>query len=242
MPVQRIGLAEIAESPIDWMFTPESLSYEPRKAVRYGLRPHQKEALEKIQEGFQNHDRGKWISACGTGKTFTSLKLAERRCADNDGHLKVLFLAPSIALVSQTLREWMAQSQPRIRPMVVCSDTKASRKTEDITTYDIPLPTTDAARLAEQMKASGRRGKQMTVVFSTYQSIDVVARAQRESTARSPSARQRLPARRQAALHDGDTAHLRRGVQAQGSRPLGSRRVDGRRDGVRPAVSPAGVR
>ena len=65
--------------------------------------------------------------------------------------------------------------------MVVCSDTKASRKTEDITTYDIPLPTTDAARLAEQMKASGRRGKQMTVVFSTYQSIDVVARAQRES-------------------------------------------------------------
>ena len=181
VPVQRIGLAEIAESPIDWMFTPESLSYEPRKAVRYGLRPHQKEALEKIQEGFQNHDRGKWISACGTGKTFTSLKLAEQRCADNDGHLKVLFLAPSIALVSQTLREWMAQSQTRIRPMVVCSDTKASRKTEDITTYDIPLPTTDAARLAEQMKASGRRGKQMTVVFSTYQSIDVVARAQRES-------------------------------------------------------------
>ncbi|MEA5649144.1 MAG: type ISP restriction/modification enzyme [Cutibacterium granulosum] len=181
LPVQRIGLAEIAESPIDWMFTPEKLSYEPRKAVRYGLRPHQKEALEKIQEGFQNHDRGKWISACGTGKTFTSLKLAERRCADNDGHLKVLFLAPSIALVSQTLREWMAQSQTRIRPMVVCSDTKASRKTEDITTYDIPLPTTDAARLAEQMKVSGRRGKQMTVVFSTYQSIDVVARAQRES-------------------------------------------------------------
>ena len=181
VPVQRIGLAEIAESPIDWMFTPESLSYEPRKAVRYGLRPHQKEALEKIQEGFQNHDRGKWISACGTGKTFTSLKLAEQRCADNDGHLKVLFLAPSIALVSQTLREWMAQSQTRIRPMVVCSDTKASRKTEDITTYDIPLPTTDAARLAEQMKVSGRRGKQMTVVFSTYQSIDVVARAQRES-------------------------------------------------------------
>ena len=39
LPVQRIGLAEIAESPIDWMFTPESLSYEPRKAVRYGLRP-----------------------------------------------------------------------------------------------------------------------------------------------------------------------------------------------------------
>ncbi|MDU1588259.1 MAG: DEAD/DEAH box helicase family protein, partial [Cutibacterium avidum] len=122
IPVQRIGLTEIAESPIDWMQqSRDSLNFEPRRAVRYGLRPHQKEALAKIHEGFQTHDRGKWISACGTGKTFTSLKLAEQLCAENGGRLKVLFLAPSIALVSQTLQEWMAQSQTTIRPMVVCS-------------------------------------------------------------------------------------------------------------------------
>ncbi|MGK2351632.1 restriction endonuclease [Cutibacterium sp. V947] len=182
IPVQRIGLTEIAESPIDWMQqSRDSLNFEPRRAVRYGLRPHQKEALAKIHEGFQTHDRGKWISACGTGKTFTSLKLAEQMCAENGGRLKVLFLAPSIALVSQTLQEWMAQSQTTIRPMVVCSDTRASRKAEDITTHDIPIPTTDAARLAEQMAVGGRRGKQMIVVFSTYQSIDVVAQAQRIS-------------------------------------------------------------
>ncbi|WP_036932052.1 DEAD/DEAH box helicase family protein, partial [Cutibacterium avidum] len=182
IPVQRIGLTEIAESPIDWMQqSRDSLNFEPRRAVRYGLRPHQKEALAKIHEGFQTHDRGKWISACGTGKTFTSLKLAEQLCAENGGRLKVLFLAPSIALVSQTLQEWMAQSQTTIRPMVVCSDTRASRKAEDITTHDIPIPTTDAARLAEQMAVGGRRGKQMIVVFSTYQSIDVVAQAQRTS-------------------------------------------------------------
>lgn len=180
VPVQRIGLAEIAESPIDWM-RHGRLDFEPRKAVRYGLRPHQKDAITKIQDGFTTHDRGQWISACGTGKTFTSLKLAEQRCADNGGHLTVLFLAPSISLVSQTLREWMAQTQTDIRPFVVCSDTKASRQAEDITTHDIPLPTTDAARLAELMAGGGRRGKQMTVVFSTYQSIDVVARAQKAS-------------------------------------------------------------
>ena len=182
IPVQRIGLADIAEAPIDWMQRSQDLlDFEPRKAVRYGLRPHQKEAIASIQAGFQTHDRGKWISACGTGKTFTSLKLAEQRCVDNGGRLKVLFLAPSISLVSQTLREWMAQTQTDIRPFVVCSDTKASKQAEDITTHDIPLPTTDADRLAEQMAAAGRRGKQMTVVFSTYQSIDVVARAQQQS-------------------------------------------------------------
>jgi len=182
IPVQRIGLADIAESPIDWMLeSKQGLEFKLKKAVRYSLRPHQKDAIAAIREGFVTHDRGKWISACGTGKTFTSLKLAEQLAAENGGQLKVLFLAPSISLVSQTLREWMAQTQTDIRPFVVCSDTKAGRQAEDITTHDIPLPTTDAARLASEMAKIGRRGRQMTVVFSTYQSIDVVAQAQHQS-------------------------------------------------------------
>lgn len=182
IPVQRIGLAEIAESPIDWMRSiAGGLDFQLKKAVRFGLRPHQKLAIEKITEGFTTRDRGKWISACGTGKTFTSLKLAEQLCASNGGQLKVLFLAPSISLVSQSLREWMAQSQTDIRPFVVCSDTKAGRQAEDITIHDIPLPTTDADRLAAGLASVGRRMRGMTVVFSTYQSIDVVAQAQRSS-------------------------------------------------------------
>ncbi|QCV87985.1 damage-inducible protein [Acidipropionibacterium jensenii] len=184
VPVQRIGMADIAESRVDWMFhSDDPLGFTARKAVRFGMRPHQKEAIDAIQAGFASHDRGQWISACGTGKTFTSLKLAERRCAENEGHLKVLFLAPSISLVSQSLREWLAQSQTPIRPLVVCSDTKASRQAEDITVHDIPLPTTDPDRLVAEMAAGGRRGRQMTVIFSTYQSIDVVARAQKQSGA-----------------------------------------------------------
>ena len=180
IPVQRIGLADIAESPIDWMQQqPGKLAFELKKAVKYGLRPHQKAAIDAILSGFGTHDRGKWISACGTGKTFTSLKLAERLCADNNGQLRVLFLAPSISLVSQSLREWMAQTQTDIQPFVVCSDTKAGRQAEDITTHDIPLPTTDASRLAVNLAGVGKRFKGMTVVFSTYQSIDVVAQAQK---------------------------------------------------------------
>ncbi|GAA0353828.1 Helicase [Micropruina glycogenica] len=182
IPVQRIGLADIAESPIDWMQTqPHQLAFELKKAVKYGLRQHQKAAIDAIRDGFTSHDRGKWISACGTGKTFTSLRLAEGMCDDNGGRLKVLFLAPSISLVSQSLREWMAQTQIDISPLVVCSDTKAGRQAEDITTHDIPLPTTNVERLVENLAGVGRRGKAMTVVFSTYQSIDVVAQAQQQA-------------------------------------------------------------
>jgi predicted helicase len=183
IPVQRIGLAEIAESPIDWMqAAPGLLEFQLKKAVKYGLRPHQKAAIERITAGFATSARGKWISACGTGKTFTSLKLAEQLCTENGGQLKVLFLAPSISLVSQSLREWMAQTQTDIRPFVVCSDTKAGAQAEDITTHDIPLPTTDTARLAEGLASVGKRLRGMTVVFSTYQSIDVVAQAQMSSS------------------------------------------------------------
>lgn len=179
IPVQRIRLADLADSPIDWMFH-DDRRFEVRRAVRHGLRPHQKEAVAKILEGFRAHDRGKWISACGTGKTFTSLKLAEQMCQVNQGALRVLFLAPSISLVSQSLREWMGQTQTDIHPFVVCSDTKASRQAEDISTHDIRLPTTDADRLAGELGGVGKRTRGMTVVFATYQSIDVVARAQRQ--------------------------------------------------------------
>ncbi len=183
IPVQRIGLAEIAESPIDWMrLVPGGLDFELKRAVKHGLRKDQKKAIAKITAGFAEHDRGKWISACGTGKTFTSLRLAEQLCSENGGQLKVLFLAPSISLVSQSLREWMAQSQTDVRPFVVCSDTKAGRQAEDITTHDIPLPTTNAAKLAEGLASVGKRMRGMTVVFSTYQSIDVVAQAQKSSS------------------------------------------------------------
>ena len=179
IPVQRIGLQELAAAPIDWNLTNKiRVEVDLTQAKKFSTRPHQAQAIAAIREGFESHDRGQWISACGTGKTFTSLKLAEQMAADNDGSLKVLFLAPSIQLVSQTLREWTSQTTTDLRAAVVCSDQKASRAAEDISPHDIPLPaTTDAGELAERLN-SARRATGLSVVFSTYQSIEVVAKAQ----------------------------------------------------------------
>ena len=181
IPVQRIGLADIAESPIDWAFADAKnpLEVNLSRAAKFTTRPHQDKAIAAIRDGFAQGARGQWISACGTGKTFTSLKLAEQMAVEAGGSLRVLFLAPSIQLVAQTLREWTAQSQADLRAFVVCSDTKASRAAEDISPHDIPLPaTTDPAELKDRL-ATAKRAQGLSVVFSTYQSIDVVAQAQK---------------------------------------------------------------
>ncbi|HMR12506.1 MAG TPA: DEAD/DEAH box helicase family protein [Arachnia sp.] len=179
IPVQRIGVEHLTASPIDWAFaSPDGLRVEIERAARFRTLPHQDEAIASIVSGLEELDRGQWISACGTGKTFTSLKLAERLSEARGGSLRVLFLAPSIQLVAQTLREWTAQSAADLRAFVVCSDTSASRAAEDISPHDLPLPaSTDPVELRDRL-AAGRRGAGLSVVFSTYQSVGVVAEAQ----------------------------------------------------------------
>ena len=41
-------------------------------------RPHQQEAIEALCAGFDGHDRGQLVMACGTGKTLVALWAAER--------------------------------------------------------------------------------------------------------------------------------------------------------------------
>lgn len=182
-PVQRIGMAEIAESPIDWDIAWPAggdLRIELSPASRHQPRPHQEQAIDAVFRGFAaGNDRGKLIMACGTGKTFTALKIAERTAAENGGAARILFLVPSISLLSQTLRGWTAQTELDLRAFAVCSDTKVSRTAEDYNVHDVPIPvTTDPARLAQEMEHR-KRAKGLTVVFSTYQSLAAVAEAQR---------------------------------------------------------------
>ncbi|MBE5440129.1 helicase [Mycobacteroides abscessus subsp. abscessus] len=181
IPVQRIGLAEIADSPIDWdiAWVGGDLQIDVSEATRHEPRPHQATAIEKVFAGFATgHDRGKLIMACGTGKTFTALKIAERTAIENGGNARILFAVPSISLLSQTLREWTAQTQLDLRAFAVCSDTKVSRAAEDINTYDVAIPvTTNAATLAHEIEHR-TRAKGLTVVFTTYQSLPVIADAQ----------------------------------------------------------------
>ncbi|MCK8673951.1 DEAD/DEAH box helicase [Rhodococcus sp. HM1] len=183
IPVQRIGLTEIAESPIAWNiedWTDGVPQVRLTEAERHDPRPHQAEAIEKVFAGFAaGHDRGKLVMACGTGKTFTALKIAERTAAENGGHAKILFAVPSISLLSQTLREWTAQTRLDLRAFAVCSDRKVSRAAEDIGAHDVAIPvTTDAETLTAEM-AHRKRAKGLTVVFTTYQSLPVVAEAQK---------------------------------------------------------------
>ncbi|MGY2125874.1 DEAD/DEAH box helicase [Nocardia gipuzkoensis] len=180
VPVRRIGVSDLEASPIDWsqfsIETPEVLVTTGRNK----LRAHQVDAIEAVTTGFAAHDRGKLIMACGTGKTYTSLALAQQLVGAGGS---VLFLVPSISLLSQTLREWSNQSEIPLRPLAVCSDRKSTRRSandnEDIATVDLALPaTTNVPVLVDRLHLAEADTEAMTVVFSTYQSIDVVARAQ----------------------------------------------------------------
>ncbi|MFC7458044.1 DEAD/DEAH box helicase [Brachybacterium sp. GCM10030267] len=183
VPVRRLGLEDFEQSRIDWATfnpaTPTVLSL----AGASDLRPYQRTAIEKVVEGFGTSDRGRMIMACGTGKTFTSLRLTEEYVGAGGS---VLFLVPSIALLSQALREWSNNTTLGMTAMAVCSDAKASRgrkaseDSSEISVVDLALPaTTDPARLAQRMKEARVNGDGMRVVFATYQSIDVVSHAQK---------------------------------------------------------------
>ncbi len=147
------------------------------------LKPHQKKALKKAHEHYKKNDRGQMIMACGTGKTFAALRLVEQE-TKNKG--LILVLVPSIALINQTLNEWNSFSQKPIYPICVCSDSTASRKkvteTDDLTDtpVDLAMPAcTDAKSVAHQLSTAMDKAEGMTVVYSTYQSIDVISKAQK---------------------------------------------------------------
>ncbi|WP_232466206.1 type ISP restriction/modification enzyme [Diaminobutyricimonas sp. LJ205] len=177
IPTWRLGVDDLAESDIDWsqysLAKPDDLKRAPLKV----LRPHQQEALSNVTAGFQDAARGKLLMACGTGKTFTSLRIAETIAGPGSN---VLFLVPSIALLSQTLKEWSAESELPIRAFAICSDSKVGKNNEDYSVSDLAFPATTSTPqlLNEVAKATLADG--MTVFFSTYQSIDVVSRAQAE--------------------------------------------------------------
>ncbi|WP_239513995.1 type ISP restriction/modification enzyme [Streptosporangium sp. 'caverna'] len=182
IPVTRLRVQDLDESSVDWsqfnLDAPEVMERKPKK----DLYPHQDLALTTVREGFLSHARGKLIMACGTGKTLTSLRIAEDLVPTGGS---VLVLVPSISLLSQTLKEWTAEAKVPLRPFAVCSDTKAGNRSdnEDISPYDLIFPaTTDTATLYTQITGGGPKGK-ITVIFSTYQSLPVVAEAQRKGLA-----------------------------------------------------------
>lgn len=178
----QITLYDLENEPIDWEALANGAPSHEVVCNKRELRDHQKEALNRFHEHFQYADRGRLIMACGTGKTFTSLRIAENETASSG---LVLFLVPSIALLGQTLNEWTNYAQKTIKPICVCSDATASKKKKsdddgDESVADLALPaSTDVENIAKQLKERLQENTEgMTVVFSTYQSIERVHEAQ----------------------------------------------------------------
>ncbi len=173
IPCQHIGLSDLEEAAIDWT----TILKGQGEITKYQPRPHQREAIDAVISGFKSADRGKLIMACGTGKTFTALRLTEEY---TNGKGCVLFLAPSIALVAQSLREWMAQTTCKIHPIAVCSDGSASSIDDlnDLSARDLPARATTDPTTISQLYGKFK-DSHLTVIFSTYQSIEKLHEAQK---------------------------------------------------------------
>lgn len=174
----RVGLSDLEDSGIDWQAFADSQTV--KLVTKKKPRQHQVEALAAVKEGLAGADRGKIIMACGTGKTYTALHIAEQLVGKGG---RVLFLVPSLSLMSQSIREWSIDANIPLRSFAVCSDSQvgvrkaADGDVADIDVHDLEIPaTTHGVTIAA--KATPAAPDAMTVVFSTYQSIQAVSAAQ----------------------------------------------------------------
>ena len=172
-PITRIRLNDLQHSGIDW----DDFSLQNINSMKRDKRKkeytHQVEAINAVLDGFSKSNRGKLIMACGTGKTFTALKIGERLTKGNGS---ILFLVPSISLLNQTLLEWSAQCQYEYSVFAICSDPKASRDSDSLERVsDTIIPaTTNVERLIEYY-TNNWADDELKLFFSTYQSIDVIS-------------------------------------------------------------------
>ena len=266
-PVVRWGVWHFENSSIAWpkfrLGNPSNLASKDLKDIR----GYQSEAMDAVLHGFDENERGKLIMPCGSGKTFAALRIAEQIVGPGGS---VLFLTPSISLFSQSMSDWCNDAEVPMKPFGVCSDTtaaKAGRYDEgaDIGIYDLAdSPSTDPETLVARFNRTADTEERMKVVFSTYQSLDVISRAQelglpefdlivsdeahRTTGVRKKrgyhrgrdwiqeSSRQQLRQKPQATLHDSDSSHLRGPSKTQGQPGGLDARLDGRCGPVRSRV------
>ncbi len=172
-----IDIDEITEedfiySKIDWeKLDPMQTQGELPLCDKKKPRTHQTEAINATKEYFSSpkNTRGKLIMACGTGKTYTSLKIMEAL----DPKI-TLFLAPSIALLSQTFREYVQEKSEPFYASIVCSDDKVGKSkdedNDDINFSELPIkPSTRLEDILSVYEKAQKENKRF-IIFSTYQS------------------------------------------------------------------------
>ena len=171
-PVIVFQLNDFREAQIDY---PESFAEIHKAKVKDKPEPdpHQLEAIQAVKAGLQSNDRGQLIMACGTGKTFTTLWIKEAL-----GVEATLVLLPSLSLLSQTMREWAWAKNHHFDLLNVCSDKSVGKKTEDMDPSDAPFPvTSDVEEISRFLKKAGPK-----VLFCTYQSSDLIAQVQADTS------------------------------------------------------------
>ncbi|EIA8291937.1 DEAD/DEAH box helicase, partial [Enterococcus faecalis] len=181
-PVAQIGLSDLRNSQVDWESFIPSRPNEVKVKNTKKTRPYQNDAIDLTIEYFKENDRGQLIMAPGTGKTFTSLKLVEKMAKQTSKEtFNVLYLVPSIQLLSQTLIGWNNDTELSMHSFAVTSDRNASKKknADELSAKDIGFPaTTDSDKLLSNYKKIENNQRDLTVVYSTYQSIEVLHEAQ----------------------------------------------------------------
>ncbi len=180
-----IDIDEITEedfiySQIDWeKFDPTKTEDEIPLCDKKKPRPHQTEAIDATKEYFSSpkNARGKLIMACGTGKTYTSLKIMEAL----DPKI-MLFLAPSIALLSQTFREYAKEKSEPFYASIVCSDDKVGQSknedNDDIKFSELPIKASTRLEDILSVRKKAQKENKRFIIFSTYQSALRIKEAQ----------------------------------------------------------------
>ncbi len=180
-----IDIDEITEedfiySRIDWeKFDPTKTQDEIPLCDKKKPRPHQQEAINATKEYFSDpkNARGKLIMACGTGKTYTSLKIMEAL----DPKI-TLFLAPSIALLSQTFREYAQEKSEPFYASIVCSDDKVGQSknedNDDIKFSELPINASTRLEDILSVHEKAQKENKHFIIFSTYQSALRIKEAQ----------------------------------------------------------------
>ncbi|GAA9602549.1 hypothetical protein UBN9_06680 [Helicobacter pylori] len=180
-----IDIVEISEedfmySQIDWeKFDPTQTQGELPLCDKKKPRPHQIEAIKATKEYFSDpkNTRGKLIMACGTGKTYTSLKIMETL----DPKI-TLFLVPSIALLSQTFREYAQEKSDPFYASIVCSDDKVGQSknedNDDINFSELPLKPSTRLKDILSVHEKAQKENKHFIIFSTYQSALRIKEAQ----------------------------------------------------------------
>lgn len=149
-----------------------------KKASPDGEYQYQQELIDQITDGLSRHNRGKFIAACGIGKTFISMWTHERMHART-----VLFVAPSLALIRQTLDAWARNCRIPFRYLCVCSDATVADLEEDalcMVSADVDFPVTTRPDDIRRFLESDAEKK---IIFATYNSLDAISNALCESDA-----------------------------------------------------------